>query len=403
MINVFSEVGVLKKVLLHRPGKALENITPETKNLLLFDDIPFLKIAQEEHDYFANLLKSRNVEVIYIEKLLTEVISSSLDIKEKFIRQFLAESKIYSMYLLDALLDYLINLKDEHCILQIIAGIRTSDINLNKLSFTSIANKLQNFFCAPMPNLLFTRDNFASIGNGATLNTMFTSIRNRECILAEYLFAYHPDFKNTHLYYNRFENGSIEGGDILILSKNILAIGLSERTDALAIEKFANRILNSNNRFKKILVFNIPKKRAFMHLDTVFTQIDIDKFTIHPEAESCLEVFSITKDTKELNIKEEKNTLKSILSKELNIEAKILKCGGDDPIASAREQWSDGSNTLAIAPNEIIVYNRNHVTNTLLKDNGVIVHEIPSSELSRGRGGPRCMSMPINRLDLNNE
>lgn len=403
MINVFSEIGSLKKVLLHKPGKELENITPYTKNLLLFDDIPFLEIAQEEHDYFANLLKSKNIEVLYIEELIANVLASSMELKKKFITQFLNESQIGKGYLFDALFDYLINLENKDCIEQIIAGIRTCDIKLYNSSLVSTANKESDFYCLPMPNLLFTRDNFSSIGKGASLNSLLSNIRRRECIFAEYLFSYNADFKNCNLYYNRFEAGSIEGGDILVLSKNILAIGLSERTSALAIEKIATRLLNSETTFKKILVFNIPKKRAFMHLDTLFTQIDTDKFTIHPEAEAALEIFSITAKNSSLNVKEETNNLKGILSKELDVEAKLFKCGGDnDPVASAREQWNSGSNTLAIAPNEVVVYDRNHVTNKLLKDNNVIVYEIPSSELSRGRGGPRCMSMPINRLDLDN-
>jgi arginine deiminase len=184
-----------------------------------------------------------------------------------------------------------------------------------------------------------------------------------------------------------------------VLSPQIVAIGLSHRTSADAIEIFAQRLLNHTNSFRKILVFEIPKCRAFMHLDTVFTMVDYDKFTIHPEIEGPLHIYEVTLDRDKTPVfKSSKYELETILKKELKLPAvQLIRCGGSDRIAAQREQWSDASNTLAIAPGVVITYDRNHVTNELLDRCGVKVMTIPSSELSRGRGGPRCMSMPVNR------
>jgi len=230
---------------------------------------------------------------------------------------------------------------------------------------------------------------------------MFAPTRNRETIFSEYIFRYHPDFVEADIphFYNRYEKAFIEGGDILVLNNEVLAIGISQRTRAEAVEKVAKNILFGDQTFTTILAFNIPKKRAFMHLDTVFTMVDYDKFTIHAAIEDPLRVFSITAGSSDnLKIREEKDTLKNILKKYLSIDkVHLIRCAGGDLIDAGREQWNDGSNTLAIAPGEVVVYSRNYVTNQLLQEKGVKTHKISSSELSRGRGGPRCMSMPLYR------
>lgn len=260
--------------------------------------------------------------------------------------------------------------------------------------------------CDPMPNLYFTRDPSAVIGRGITLNNMRTKIRNRETIFAQYIFKHHPYFKNNNIpiWFDRTEKTSIEGGDELVLSKNIMAVGISQRTSHESAEKLAHTLLKSDeNDIDTVLCFDIPKSRAFMHLDTVFTQIDYDKFTIHSAIESPMNVYELKLkmgSKTEITVKKEVDTLKHILSNHLNRDVKLIKCGGKDPIVSAREQWSDGSNTLSIAPGEVIVYERNYVTNNILDSNGIKIHMIPSSELSRGRGGPRCMSMPLSREEI---
>jgi len=203
-------------------------------------------------------------------------------------------------------------------------------------------------------------------------------------------------------FYDRDFEYHIEGGDILNLNEKTLAIGISQRTQADAIEKIAKQIFfnSKNTELENILAFNIPNTRAFMHLDTVFTQIDYDKFTIHPGIQGPLQVFKITKGKVEgeLNIVEMNAKLEDILAKHLGVDkVTLIQCGGGDKIIADREQWNDGSNTLCIKPGEVVVYSRNYITNKLLVENGIKIHVIPSSELSRGRGGPRCMSMPLIR------
>ena len=293
---------------------------------------------------------------------------------------------------------------NEELIRKTMSGINKNELPvLNKKSLSELVEGDYPFIADPMPNLYFTRDPFASIGNGISLNKMYSVTRNRETIYADYIFKYHPDFRDkVERFYDRYFEYHIEGGDILNLTENTIAIGISQRTEANAIEKIAKQIFfhSKNKNINTILAFNIPNTRAFMHLDTVFTQIDYDKFTIHPGIQGPLQVFEITKGDKldELNIKEVNSKLEDILAKHIGVEkVTLIQCGGGDKVISDREQWNDGSNTLCIKPGEVIVYARNYVTNKILQEHGIITHIIPSSELSRGRGGPRCMSMPLER------
>ena len=202
-------------------------------------------------------------------------------------------------------------------------------------------------------------------------------------------------------FYDRNNAFSIEGGDVLNLNEHVLAIGISQRTSADAIELVAKNMFNSDKcKVDTILAFKIPECRAFMHLDTVFTQIDVDKFTYHPGIMNTLEVFEITKgDNDTINVKKKKGSLEKILEEYLGIDITLIPCAGGDKIAAEREQWNDGTNTLCIAPGVVVVYNRNNITNAVLREHGIKVFEMSSAELSRGRGGPRCMSMPLVRED----
>ena len=404
-INVYSEIKPLKKVLLHRPGGELLNLTPDSLERLLFDDIPFLEKAQKEHDYFAEVLKNNGVEVFYLENLAAEAISTSPEVKDKFVRQFIKEAGITSNKYKKTVYDYLISYTDNlDLILKCMEGIRLNELYSMKRdiehSLVDFVSEEGKFLADPMPNLIFTRDNFASIGHGISLNKMYSVTRNRETIFAEYIFNYHPDYAcNVVKYYDRSNPYHIEGGDILVLSDHILAIGISQRTMPEAIEQLAHNLFKDENcKFDTILAFSIPKSRAFMHLDTVFTQIDVDKFSYHPGIMEKLQVFEITEGHKdEINVKEMKDSLQHILSRYLNRDVTLIPCGAGDKIISEREQWNDGSNTLCIAPGVVVVYDRNNVTNEILKRAGIKVIEIEGSELSRGRGGPRCMSMPLDR------
>lgn len=403
-VNVKSEIMPLKKVLLHRPGDELLNLTPTTLEELLFDDIPFLKVAQEEHDAFAKILRDEGVEVVYLEDLMAEVLDQNPELREQFLKQYIYEGGIRTERWQGILHDFL----DENyptnkeLVLKSMAGVNLQEIHTEfDNSLVDLVSDTAKLVLAPMPNLYFTRDPFAMIGSGVSINRMYSQTRNRETIYGDYIFKYHPDYKDVPKYYERDYTFHIEGGDILNISDKTLAIGISQRTEPDAIDQIAKNIFNSDtSAIETILAFNIPNSRAFMHLDTVFTQIDYDKFTIHPGIMGPLTVFEIKPDGKGgIRVREVSETLEEVLSEYVGRAVKLIPCGGGDRIAAEREQWNDGSNTLCIRPGTVVVYQRNDITNAVLRREGINVLEMPSAELSRGRGGPRCMSMPLWRED----
>ncbi len=398
MINVKSEIGVLKKVLLHRPGKELLNLTPDTLEELLFDDIPYLKGARQEHDIFAKVLKDEGVEVVYLEDLMGEVLKDD-EVKDAFLRQYIAEGGIRTKRYQAIIYKHLSSISDpKELVLKTMEGVNLNELDRGVYnSLVDLISLQSKMVIAPMPNLYFTRDPFAAIGNGITLNRMYSKTRSRETIYGEYIFKYHKDYKDTKKYYDRYDHFSIEGGDILDLDENTLAIGISQRTEPDAIELLSKRLFKESG-IKKVLAFYIPKSRAFMHLDTVFTQVDYGTFCIHPKILATLSIFKIEDAPRGVKIKRLDGCLEDILKRELRRDdIRLIRCGGNDHITAEREQWSDGSNTLCIRPGVVICYERNDVTNAILEENGLKVIKIPSGELSRGRGGPRCMSMPLIR------
>ncbi|SNS86547.1 arginine deiminase [Anaerovirgula multivorans] len=397
-IFVYNEIGKLKSVLLHCPGEEIENIVPDYLRRLLFDEIAYLKQARKEHNQFADLLREEGVEVLYLTELMAEILENK-EVRNNFLEEFMEEGRVGTDGIRDAIREFFAPMTSLDMIRKCISGIRTGE--LSHIKPKSLGDMVRNpypFYLDPIPNLYFQRDPFASMGQGITLNVMYSDTRNRETLFAKYLFDYHPRFKNIERWYNRDKSHPIEGGDELILSEKVVAIGISERTDAVAIEKVAKNLFNSNETFDTVLAFDIPKTRAYMHLDTVFTMVDYDKFTIYPGIESPLDVYSITKGKEGLSISYEADQLSSILKKYLHLPAvDLIRCGNGDIIAAGREQWSDGSNTLAVSPGKVICYDRNYVTNEALRKRGIEVLEFQSYELSRGRGGPRCMSMPLAR------
>jgi arginine deiminase len=403
-VNVTSEIGKLNTVMLHRPGKEIENLVPQHLGRLLFDDIPYLDVAKKEHDRFLEILIENNVNVLYLEDLASEALTD-IQVRQDFLNQFLKESNIDNLVIFEGLKKYLLDMPVRKMVDTVMAGVRKTEVEIKaRNSLAALINDVYPFYLDPMPNLYFTRDPAAAIGNGLTINTMKTDTRRRESLFIKYIRENHKYFKDceTPLWYDRSLPNNIEGGDELVLSEKVLAIGCSQRTSPEAIEIVAKNLFMKHTSFEKVLVFEIPACRAFMHLDTVFTMVDYDKFTIHPGIEGPLNVFEITKGANgELNIKKESDLLNNILKNTLGVPAvKLMKCGGGDFITAGREQWNDGSNTLAIAPGKVITYERNYVTNEILDANGVTVLTMPSAELSRGRGGPRCMSMPFNRNNL---
>ena len=405
-VCVKSEIGPLKQVLLQRPGRELEFLSPNTLDQLLFEDIPYLYGAQEEHDHFADLLRSHGAEVVYLDELMAETLKQSADLKYEFIRETIRRAGSTALGYRDALYAYLSEIQDLHeLVLKTMEGVPFSDVFPDSGAYPmELAQSSTRFLIPPIPNLYFTRDPFACVGRGVSISHMHTEARNRETIYGKYIFRYHPDFAGrVPEYYSNEEYFSIEGGDVLNLSPSVLAVGLSQRTQPEAVRRLAENIFRDEQaEIDTVLVLSIPRARAFMHLDTVFTQVDAGKFTIHPGILEALRVFELTgKGEGQVRVRELSGTLEDILKKYLHLdEVQLIRCGGDSPIVAEREQWNDGANTLCIAPGTVVVYDRNYVTNRLLEDAGVTVLKFSGSELSRGRGGPRCMSMPLQRLPL---
>ena len=407
-----SEIGKLKTVILHRPGKELEGLTPDYLERLLFDDIPYLEKAQEEHDKFAEVLRSRGVEVLYLDQLAAEALYNE-EIKWRFISDMVRASKQGERHITHALMRYLGEFEPLELVRKLMAGVKKDEVKSDKDESHQLNYYFRDnypFLLDPMPNLYFTRDPAAAIGNGVTINKMKFAARRRESLFMEYIMRYHPRFAaktpgdEVPVWFDRYNKFSMEGGDELVLSKNVMAIGVSQRTTAEAIEKTAAKLFEFSD-FNKVLAIEIPAIRAFMHLDTVFTMIDRDKFTVHPEildknGELNIYILEDSGIPGQPNIHHRTN-LKETLEEVLGLEnITLIPCGDGDPIAAAREQWNDGSNTLAIAPGVVVTYDRNYITNEALRRAGIEVIEVEGAELGRGRGGPRCMSMPIWREEI---
>lgn len=402
-LNVTSEIGKLKAVLLHKPGKELERLTPEYLRELLFDDIPWLRKMRVEHDEFAEVLRQRGAEVLYVEDLLTDILEN-VDVKRNLINDILLNCRIDNPELNELIFSHIFEKSAKEVAEIAVAGLNKKDLPdiEREYSLSDYVNNNYPLYINPIPNLYFMRDPAAVIGNGICINSMNTEARRREPMLIKYIYDFHPLLKKefSPIWYNYTIPHSLEGGDILVLSKEVIAIGCSERTSANGIEIAARNLFAGNEDLKEVMAVQIPAIRAFMHLDTVFTMVDRDKFTIYPGIQDKVSVYKLTRGKNGVKVSVE-DDLEAALKKSLKLPAiKFIQSGGGDIITAAREQWNDSTNTLAIAPGVVVTYGRNEASNEVLRRNGIEVLEIDGSELVRGRGGPRCMSMPLCREDL---
>ena len=406
MICNFSETAPLRRVLVHRPGDEFLNLTPNTLERLLFDDIPYLKVAQMEHDAFTNALRSEGVEVVYLVDLVAEAIENGgRSVRKKFLEQFIGEAGITSPKMAKYCYDLLNSIKDTRdMVRKCIAGVDITELKRMRGESGFYATRdIGRMVIDPVPNLIYQRDPMATIGYGATLHKMWSVTRTRESIFMEYVYKYHPFYDDVKLYYNRDEHYCIEGGDIEVLSPEVVAVGISQRTEPDAIANFAKKLFkDKSNHFKYVLAIDIPDERSFMHLDTVMTQVDTDKFAVQDAIMDVSTVYEITPGHGgEVEIMEIHQDLTKILEKYLHLShVELIKCGNGRRIDAEREQWSDGVNLICVRPGVVIAYDRNFVTNKALKRHGIKVIEIPSSELSRGRGGSHCMTMALAREEV---
>ena len=403
---VASEVGRLKRVMLHRPGLELERLTIHNKDELLFDDILWLEEAQKEHDAFADLLRDHGVEVVYFRNCLAHILREET-LRNKLLDDVLALEAL-DIPLAEALKKELTDMNPADLAEVLISGLTKQETEALVGQVRSLAIRfpdINDFIIRPLPNLYFQRDPFAFVKNGVIISCMNFDARRREPLYARAIFRHHPYFADVQILFGDDPRDStpytIEGGDVLVLAEDTVAIGVSQRTRAGTVQIVGRRLAQMLG-VRTVLAVDIPKTRASMHLDTVFTMVDRDAFTIYPGLVNHLHIAELRYD--------EDGTLKDIvdhhnladcLRQTLHLDhPRFIETGGGDPIAAAREQWNDGTNTLAIAPGVVVTYRRNVVSNQVLRENGITVYEVRGAELGRGRGGPRCMSHPLLREPL---
>jgi arginine deiminase len=402
-IYVGSEIGRLRRVFLHRPGRELQRITIDNKDDLLIDEIVWVDRAQHNHDEFAGLLRENGTEVIYFQDCLADVVES-VEVRERILDDALS-LETHDAALVDALKKTVMEMTPREVAETLIGGMSKKEAaarigRLRSLSYLTAEDSA--FFFRPLPNLYFQRDPYFFVRNGVILSSMRFLARQRESLYAKYIFQRHPLFKGVKIVFGVSDRdlypNVIEGGDFLVLNDECVAIGISQRSTAGTIQRVGAR-LASELGIRTVLAVDIPKQRACMHLDTFFTMIDRDTFTIYPGVHKTMRVWELQyeSDGRLVSIDESRELFDS-LKKALGIdEIKRIETGGGDPTDASREQWNDGTNTLAIAPGVVVTYECNVASNRALREKGVVVHEINGSELGKGRGGPRCMSMPLNR------
>ena len=389
-----SEVGRLRTVVLHRPGPELRRLTPRNNDDLLFDGVPWLDRAQQEHDRFAATLRDHEVEVLYLHELLTEV----LDVPEA--RDQLLDSALrpdlIGPALVPALREHLGALPPGELAHALMAGMAREELPVHPGGLVEHMVEPQSFVIRPLPNLLFTRDSAVWLDHGVAVTQLAMPARRRESAITGAIYRHHPRFAGTELLYGGSpeDQAWLEGGDVLVLAPGVLAIGVGQRTSPAGVEAFAQRLFVAGAA-QAVLAVPISQDRATMHLDTVCTMVDRDAVVMYPAIADTLEAYVVT----ESGVTGAEPFLRAAAAAMEIPELRVIDTGLD-PVTAEREQWDDGNNTLAISPRVAVAYERNIETNTRLEEAGIEVIAISGSELGSGRGGPRCMSCPVSRQPL---
>lgn len=403
---VFSEIGELQQVMLHRPGKELDRLTNKNKEDLLFDELIWLDLAQREHDSFAEILRATGTEILYFEDCLATAIENQ-QVRTEFIRETMALEAL-DRRITDCMTEFFMSLPAKQLAKHFIEGFNREEareICTSSLSLIGRVSYVGEFLIHPIPNLYFQRDPAITVGNGIVLGQMTFEARRREPLYWKYITKFHPRFKGMQILYGEGPDEKwpqrVEGGDVLVLSDDTVAVGVSQRTAPTTVQRLGRNLARQTS-VKRILAVEIPPERYSMHLDTVFTMADRDKFSIFPPLKHSMKMWQLDyNDDGTLRKITAKPDWKRALAETLKLdEVRVIEMEGRNEAETYREQWNDGCNVLAVAPGKVVTYNRNTNANRLLRDNGVEVLELDGSELGRGRGGPRCMSMPLNRSSI---
>lgn len=398
VLRVDSEVGTLRSVILHRPGAELTRLTPHNNDALLFDGLPWVARAQEEHDAFAALLRSRGVEVLLLADLLTEALTSGAARMQGIAAA--VDQRRLGPLLAQELSVYLRGLGPAELARVLIAGMTFTELPFAGRGDTSLVRRMHqggDFVIEPLPNLMFTRDSSFWIGPRFAITSLALSARMRETSLTDLIYAHHPRFLGVRRAYES-QIAPVEGGDVLLLAPGVVAVGVGERTTAAGAEALA-RSLFDDGLARTVLAVPIGQQRATMHLDTVCTMVDVDAVVMYPAVRHSLSAFTITPAAGGVTIADEKAFV-TAAAEAMGIDRLRVIDTGLDPVTAEREQWDDGNNTLALAPGVVVAYERNTETNARLADAGIEVLPIAAAELGTGRGGPRCMSCPAARDPL---
>ncbi|MGI9092911.1 MAG: arginine deiminase [Mycobacteriales bacterium] len=390
-----SEVGRLRTVLLHRPGAELKRLTPRNNDQLLFDSIPWVDRAQQEHDAFAAALRDRDVEVLYVADLLTDVMA--VDAARTEAITAVVDDLRLGDALQEAVSGFLSELPAADLAGVLIAGLAQRELKTGRgLTYRLMTE--HDFVIDPLPNLLFTRDSSVWVQGAIAVTSPSMTVRRREATLLQTIYRHHHRFAGVeHLYAPGLE--WLEGGDVLLLAPGVLAIGVGQRTTAAGAEALTRRAFTAEVAHI-VLVVPISQDRATMHLDTVCTMVDTDAVVMYPPLAQELQVYPVTPGAGGDPVIGDAEPFRTAAARAMGIEALRVIDTGLDPVTAEREQWDDGNNTLCIAPRLAVAYERNVETNARLADAGIEVIAIAGSELGSGRGGPRCMSCPIVRDPL---